>query len=159
MIKIRIISNDILLDEAKEDRLWTKKYEGKIHPGVWSKLLWWIHEKRSQRIKYLEWAGDEVARISQDISDKIEKKQEEEGYEWTKGYKMAYFYNKITDNLTDVISSLEKFEDYSQHYKKKDINKYENLDELDAAYKAYLKSRAAKYIKIVEYSVHLSYIL
>lgn len=134
MIKIRILNesiNEIILDEAKEDKLYDEYWGTESHlERDFRSILGWIYGRHSGPG---QWQG---------VSKDMMKKFKEQGKEFApKRQQRIKYLDWASDMLKvgykprSVIDSLKLFEKFSQQFKEKEIKAYESPDAILSTYK------------------------
>jgi len=134
MIKIRVLKesiNEIILDEAKEDKLYDNHWGNDRHLEMkFRRLLVWIYGRHSGPG---QWQG---------VSSEMMKKFKEKGKEFApKRQQRIKYLDWGSDMLklgymgSDVIDSLKLFEKFSQQFQEKEIKSYESPDAILNTYK------------------------
>ena len=134
MIKVRILNEsieEIILDEAKEDKLYDE-YWGKFRHNehVFRSLLVWIYGRHSGPGQWQGVTSDMLKKFKDQGKKFAPKRQQRIKYlDW--GSDML----KIGYTPRSVIDSLKLFEKFSQQFKEKSIKAYESPDAILSAYK------------------------
>lgn len=132
--ELDLLKQSTTIEEAKEDDVWAK-YGAKLpYKEDWDRFVRWINEKeprvqtepqgefrdgkshRPNRIKFLNW-----------------------------GTKWLINHGEEDDAISELLTALRQFEKHAKQFKKKDINQYKDVAELEKAYQTdVLDKRIAK---------------